>query len=101
MLEISVSDTNRAHIVLRGRLDANTSSQLAQHVARLYGDDLKDVQIDMSQCEFISSAGLRVVMTMHKKVRSAGGRLVFRGVTPAVMNVFTITEFDKILTFEP
>ena len=99
MLEIVVSGEMSSHFALRGRLDTNTSQQLEQHIARLHDDDLGDVQVDMSECEFVSSAGLRAVMALHKKVCSAGGRLVFQKVTPEVRTIFEVIGFDKVLTF--
>ena len=53
----------------------------------------------MSKCEFVSSAGLRVIVAMQKRA-ATGGSLVFRSVVPDVMDVFTMTGFDNILTFE-
>lgn len=84
---------------LEGRLDTNTSPQLEEYAGELYAKGVTDIVVDMSQCEFVSSAGLRVIVAMQKRA-ATGGSLVFRGVVPEVMDVFTMTGFDNILTFE-
>lgn len=86
-------------IALEGRLDTNTSPQLEEYAGDLYAKGVNDIVVDMSKCEFVSSAGLRVIVAMQKRA-AVGGSLVFRGVVPEVMDVFTMTGFDNILTFE-
>ena len=98
-MEIKTIDEGTPYVFsLEGRLDTNTSPQLEAFAEKLYGEDVSNIVIDMSKCEFVSSAGLRVIVAMQKHV-SAGGSLVFRGVVPEVMDVFQMTGFDKILTF--
>ena len=65
----------------------------------LHGRGIVDVVVDMADCEFVSSAGLRVIVAMQKRA-VVGGSLAFRNVQPDVMDVFTMTGFDKILTIE-
>lgn len=86
-------------IALEGRLDTNTSPQLEEYAGDLYAKGVNDIVVDMSKCEFVSSAGLRVIVAMQKRA-AVSGSLVFRGVVPEVMDVFTMTGFDNILTFE-
>ena len=84
---------------LKGRLDTNTSPQLEAFVGELYDKGVNDIVVDMSECEFVSSAGLRIIVAMQKRA-AIGGSLVFRSVIPDVMDVFAMTGFDNILTFE-
>jgi len=100
MLEIIASNENRAHIALVGRLDTNTSSQLGRYFDGLANGELTDARIDMSRCEFVSSAGLRIIVAMQKRISSIGGRMTFYAVPSGVMEVFELTGFDKILTFK-
>ena len=86
-------------IALDGRLDTTTSPQLEECVNDLYEKGVKDIVVDMSACDFVSSAGLRVIVAMQKRA-AAGGSLVFKGVVPEVMDVFEMTGFNKILTIE-
>lgn len=86
-------------ITLTGRLDTNTSPQLEEVATDLYAKGTTDIVVDMAACEFVSSAGLRVIVAMQKRA-AAGGSLVFRNVVPEVMEVFEMTGFVNILTFE-
>ena len=84
---------------LVGRLDTNTSPQLDEYANGLAAKGIVDLVVDMAQCEFVSSAGLRVIVAMQKRA-TVNGSLVFRNVVPAVMEVFDMTGFSKILTIE-
>ena len=84
---------------LEGRLDTNTAPQLEKYAEGLYKDGITNLVVDMSKCEFVSSAGLRVIVSMQKQA-AQGGSLVFKNVVSEVMEVFEMTGFDKILTFE-
>lgn len=84
---------------LEGRLDTNTSPQLEEFAGQLYDRGINDIIVDMEKCEFVSSAGLRVIVAMQKRA-TVGGSLVFRSIVPEVREVFEMTGFDKILTFE-
>ena len=84
---------------LVGRLDTNTSPQLEEYAKGLTDKGIVDLAVDMAQCEFVSSAGLRVIVAMQKRA-TVSGSLAFRNVVPDVMDVFKMTGFDKILTIE-
>ncbi len=86
-------------IELIGRLDTNTSPQLEQAASDLYDAGKNELIVDLAKCDFVSSAGLRVIVAMQKRVMT-GGSLVFRNVQPEVMDVFEMTGFAKLLTFE-
>lgn len=97
---ITVKDEGTPYVfALEGRLDTNTSPQLEDFAGELYEKGITDIAVDMDACEFVSSAGLRVIVAMQKRAAS-GGSLVFRNVQPDVMDVFEMTGFNNILTFE-
>ena len=99
-MQIVVKEEGKPTVIaLEGRLDTNTSPQLEQFASELYDKGISDIVVDMSQCEFVSSAGLRVIVAMQKHA-TVNGSLAFRDVQPDVMDVFTMTGFDNILTFE-
>ena len=99
-MEIKVLDEGKPYVMaLVGRLDTNTSPQLEEFAKGLYDAGTTDIVVDMSECVFVSSAGLRVIVAMQKRA-ATGGSLVFRSVLPEVMDVFQMTGFDNILTFE-
>ena len=99
-MDIVVLDEGAPYaFALKGRLDTNTSPQLEDFAGDLYNKGVSEISVDMKDCEFVSSAGLRVIVAMLKRA-ATGGSLVFRNVQPEVMDVFQMTGFDKILTFE-
>ena len=99
-MEIKVIDEGTPYVIsLVGRLDTNTSPQLEEFAGGLYEKGVSDIVVEMDSCDFVSSAGLRVIVAMQKRA-ATGGSLVFKGVVPEVMEVFEMTGFDKILTFE-
>ena len=99
-MEIAMKQEGKPYVfALIGRLDTNTSPQLEEYAKGLVDKGIVDLVVDMAQCEFVSSAGLRVIVAMQKRA-TVNGSLVFRNVVPDVMDVFTMTGFDKILTIE-
>ena len=99
-MEITITEEGATTVVaLTGRLDTTTSPQLEECANGLFDKGVKDIAVDMAACDFVSSAGLRVIVAMQKRA-AVGGSLVFRGVVPEGMDVFTMTGFDNILTFE-
>ena len=99
-MEIKVIEEGKPYVfALEGRLDTNTSPQLEEFAGSLYDKAVSAIVVDMAACDFVSSAGLRVIVAMQKRA-ATGGSLVFRNVQPEVMEVFQMTGFDKILTIE-
>lgn len=85
-------------IVVAGRLDTNTAPALDK-VVNEDASDAEGIIMDMSELEYISSAGLRVLLTAHKKMLKAGFlRLI--NVQEGVMEVLKMTGFARIMDIE-
>lgn len=98
-MEITTLDDGRPYVfALEGRLDASTAPRLDLFAKNLHSKGIDDLVVDMSGCDHVSSAGLRVIVAMQKRAM-AGGSLVFRAVSPEVMEVFVASGFDRLLTF--
>ena len=63
-------------------------------------DEIKELTIDLEQLDYISSAGLRVLLFAQKTVNSFDGKMLVKNVKPEIMEVFEITGFTDILTIE-
>ncbi|MGN0648830.1 MAG: STAS domain-containing protein [Oscillospiraceae bacterium] len=85
-------------IAIEGRLDTNTAPQLENFLME-NTDGITDIIIDMAKLEYISSAGLRVILGVHKKM-SRVGTLKVKNVCPDVKEVFDMTGFSDILNIE-
>ena len=94
-----IEDANPMVFALIGRLDTNTSPQLEKFALDQYEQGHIDLVVDMAKCEFVSSAGLRVIVAMQKRA-TVNGSLVFKNVVSDVMDVFNMTGFNRILTIE-
>ena len=101
MEEIAMTITKTAEngtlrIALEGRLDTNTAPQLeAELKTSLSG--ITELELDFSGLEYISSAGLRVLLAAQKTM-SRQGKMTIRNVNETIMEVFKITGFVEILT---
>ena len=87
-----------AVVALTGRLDTTTSPDLEAALKDVIGT-AKFVDFDFSNLEYISSAGLRVLLATHKAL-SANGKLTIKNVNDTVKEVFEITGFSDILNIE-
>ena len=85
-------------ITLSGRLDTNSSPALEAELKQSVGG-IKELIFDFSGVEYISSAGLRVLLAAQK-VMNRQGSMKLIGVNDDVMEVFEITGFSDILTIE-
>lgn len=81
-------------VTVSGRLDTMTAPALEQELTASYGE-VTELVLDFQNLQYISSAGLRVVLGAHKAMK---GKLVVKNVNQTVMEVFDITGFSNILT---
>jgi len=88
---------NTLNIALEGRLDTTTAPELEQEIKNLDGVDA--LVLDFSKLDYISSAGLRVLLSAHKTMSGRGGMKVVN-VNEIVSEVFEVTGFSDILTIE-
>lgn len=85
-------------IALSGRLDTNTAPEL-EFALKESIDGVERLIFDMEKLEYVSSAGLRVLLSAQK-VMNAQGQMKVRHVNELIMEVFDITGFTDILTIE-
>ena len=87
-----------AKIIVVGRLDTQTAPELEKEIDGIIAN-LKELVFDMTGLEYISSAGLRVILKAQK-IMNAKGSMKLIGVNDSIMEVFDITGFLDILTIE-
>lgn len=87
---------SRLDIKLSGRLDTTTAPQLESEV-RSSVEGITEVYFDFSELEYISSAGLRVLLSTQK-IMNKQGKMVINNVCDDILEVFEITGFIDILT---
>lgn len=84
-------------MALTGRLDTSTAPELERALNECEG--MNSLTLDFAELEYISSAGLRVLLQAQKKLSALGG-LKIQHVNETIQEVFEITGFSDILTIE-
>ena len=85
-------------LAIQGRIDTTTAPQL-EAALRSDIDGVTELYLDFTGVEYISSAGLRVLLSAQK-LMSRQGKMVLSHVNESVMEVFEVTGFSDILTIE-
>lgn len=95
MLQISLDEAGA--VVLEGRLDAAQAPRAQEFLDQVKGRCI----IDMDRLEYISSAGLGVLLRTHKRLMGAGGGLKLVNVNRHINDIFTYSGFDRLFEIEP
>ncbi len=98
MVITKTKDGTSLTLVLEGRLDTTTAPQLESEL-RSSIDGIDKLFLDFASLEYLSSAGLRILLSAQKTMNKQGS-MVIRNVNEDVMDIFTITGFSDILTIE-
>lgn len=83
-------------ITVAGKIDANTSSEFESTLMSTLDQGRSRVLIDCTQLEFISSAGLRVLLMAGKRLKAAQGMLGIVGLIAPIREVFDISGFSNL-----
>ena len=89
-----VADNWKLKVAISGRLDTTTAPELEKE---LDFTGITSVEFDLADLEYVSSAGLRVILMVQKNMK---GNFVLKNVKPEIMEIFEITGFADILTIE-
>ena len=93
------SEDNKLTVGVIGKLDTNTAPELEASVNESI-DGVKELVFDFSELNYISSAGLRVVLIFHKLMTSKAGKLVIYKPNDDVMDIFDMTGFSTFLNIK-
>ncbi len=95
MLAIEMGAEGR--VAMRGRLDASQAAAAQAALDRTSGT----VTLDCAALEYLSSAGLGVLLKTHKRLLAAGGRLRLVGVNRHLQDIFNYSGFAQVFEIEP
>lgn len=99
MLDITkIPNGTELTVALKGRLDTLTAPQLEEELKAEMGS-LTALILELAQLEYISSAGLRVLLSAQKTMNTRGS-MVLRNVSEEIREIFEVTGFTDILTIE-
>jgi len=91
---------DKIEAVLQGRLDTAAAPQFNNDIAPLLEQADKQIVLDCTALEFISSSGLRLFLNLRKATMAKGGAVIIKGVSDEIKQVFTITGFTSLFQFE-
>ena len=94
-----IANENELTIALEGRLDTSTSPELEQ-VLKEELPKVSKLILDFEKLDYISSAGLRVLLFAQKTMNNTQGSMKIRNVGEIIMEIFEVTGFQDILDIE-
>ena len=95
-----LSQNGAVVVVPRGRLDSTTSPAVEEHLLRTVNAGNRRIVIDFAGVDYISSAGLRVMLGLAKRMRELKGSLVLCGMNDAVHQVFGLAGFLPLFAID-
>lgn len=97
-MEISVRKAGEVSVIdFSGNLDTNTSIEAESEVNKLLDGGSGKLLFNFADLNYISSAGLRVLLATAKKLKTSGGKMIVCGLNSTVQEVFDISGFAAIL----
>ena len=100
-MEVKILEQNGEKIVfIEGRVDTVTVPDLEMKVSPIWDTPAITLVFDCEKLEYVSSSGLRIILTTHKQVTANGGKFILRNLTSEVRSVLDLTGFSRILTIE-
>ena len=85
-------------LTVEGRIDTLTSKELEDEITAELGN-FDSLILDFANLEYISSAGLRVLISTQKKLKADNIPMIIKNVTDSVNEIFRMSGFDKILNY--
>ena len=92
---LKTADGDKLTFTVKGCLDTTTSPDLQSEIEAM-PPSVRRLVFDFAALEYISSAGLRVMLMSNKRMAAAGGSMVITGLNPSVREVFDMTGFSDI-----
>ena len=84
-------------LTVRGSLDAKSAGELKPEVVSIGDAGAKKVIVDLDKLQLIDSSGVGVLISLFKRIRSAGGQVCFAGVKAQPKEVFRLLRLDRSL----
>ena len=94
---VTKKDEKAMIVSLEGRMDALSSPEFEKEMNGLVDKDETLLVVDCSNLEYISSSGLRSILTVAKKLKTRNGRILLASLTDMVKEVFEISGFSNII----
>jgi anti-anti-sigma factor len=97
-VEIRITSQGNALVVgVRGRLDSVTAAEFDRTISEGVSTEQRRVVLDFSELDYMSSAGMRSLLVLQKRLTKQGGGLVVASLKGLVNEVFVVSGFDSVL----
>ena len=96
---VNEKDGDKLILNISGRLDTTTAPQLENELNLLI-DDISDLTMDLTELEYISSAGLRILLQSQQAMNKKKGKMTIKGARETILDIFNVTGFSDILNIE-
>ena len=93
----SGKENNALIVKISGRMDAVTAPEFEKAFGAWIDESEKHFVVDLSSLEYISSAGLRSILIIAKKLKALNGKILLAAMEESVNEVFEISGFDSII----
>jgi anti-sigma B factor antagonist len=86
---------------LKGRIDTTTAPILEKEIEKFLKEGKNSILLDCEKINYLSSTGLRLLLSTAQKLKRRGGQLILFQLTPLVLEIVHMAGFDKILAIYP
>ena len=98
-IEVTEND-NQIEIALDGMLDSNTSAQFQETIDEIFLNEHLNMILNLEKLSYTSSQGIRTFLSIMKKNAAQNGKLIFKNIQPAVMEVFDMSGLSQMMQIE-
>lgn len=99
-MKIKIEPGDNTIIYLAGQLDTLTAVDFEKEIQNILAGEATSVILDGAELTYVSSAGLRLLLTLQKGMMTKKGSFRLRNISDSIMEIFNITGFSSILTIE-
>lgn len=99
-MKITVENGVETLVALSGQLDTLSATDFEKEIETILQSEAAAVVLNGEELTYVSSAGLRLLLTLQKGMKAKGGTLRLRNIRKEIMDIFNITGFSSILTIE-
>ena len=96
-LKIKENDAQHALVMLNGELDTAAIEKFKEDITPLTTETGKELTLDFTELEYISSAGMRILLVLNKQAQAQNASLTITGMSEDIRQIFQMTGFDQML----
>jgi len=101
-LSLGKSDVDKIRVVVSGKVTQHDFGPVQEPLEALVGHGVygRQIELDLSEATYMDSSGVGWLLTCHKRVREAGGRLVITNVQPIIANMLRLLKLSRMFGLE-